>query len=316
MDSERAEAGRPVPGAEPPRAVRAVVNAAAGRACADAIKKVLVEVGAVAPVELVATSGLDDLREALLTAGGRRLLVMGGDGSIHAALQELHRAGAAREVGPLGIVPLGTGNDLARSLRLPLDPVAAARVAVTGRVRDVELLVAQTGHVVVNTAHVGIGAAATALAAGLKPRLGPLAYPVGAVLAGARPDAGFHLRVEVDGRVLADGSESLLMAGVGLGGTIGGGVPFVPDADPHDGSADVVVSAATGPLARVGFAIGLRRGLHTARQDVRTARGQVVEVTAVRGRPFRINADGEVSEPVLHVRWTMERDAWQVVTPA
>ncbi|PPK95267.1 diacylglycerol kinase family enzyme [Kineococcus xinjiangensis] len=303
-------------GTAAPSGVRVVVNAAAGRACAEVVKRVVVEIGRAAPVELCATAGLADLREVLLSAEGRRLVLLGGDGSVHAALQELHRAGAAREVGPMGLVPLGTGNDLARSLKLPLDPVAAARVAVGGRARDVELLVADTGHVTVNTAHVGIGAAAAAAAMAFKRRLGPLAYPVGAVIAGARPHAGFHLRVEVDGRVEADGEDSVLMVGVGLGGTIGGGVPLVPGADPHDGNADVVIAGSTGPVARVGYAVGLRNGLHVARRDVRTVQGRTVEITAVRGRPFQVNSDGEISPPLTHVRWTMEPAAWQVLCPA
>ncbi|WP_459643574.1 diacylglycerol/lipid kinase family protein [Kineococcus sp. NUM-3379] len=303
-------------GTEVPDGVLLVVNAAAGSACAEVVSAVGDELGSASRVTLSPTRGLADLERVLLAADGRRIVLVGGDGSIHAALQLLHRAGAARAVGPIGIVPLGTGNDLARSLRIPLHPLRAARVALYGRPRDVELLVADTGHVVVNTAHVGIGASATALARRFKKPLGPLAYPVGAALAGARPDAGFHLRVVVDGEVLVDGEQPVLMAGVGLGGTIGGGVPFVPDADPHDGDADVVVSTSTGPLARVGYAVGLRRGLHTARHDVLTAKGRTVTITAVRGRRFRINADGEVSDPVHEVRWTMEPDAWQAVCPA
>ncbi|GAA4979660.1 YegS/Rv2252/BmrU family lipid kinase [Kineococcus glutinatus] len=297
-----------------PAGVRVVVNARAGSSRADVVRAVVRELETVAPVDLQATTGVADLREALLGAGERRIVLLGGDGSVHTALRELRRAGAARAVGPIGLVPLGTGNDLARSLHLPLDPVAAARVAVRGRPRDVELAVDDSGGVVVNTAHVGIGAAATASAARFKRRMGPLAYPVGAVLAGARPDAGFALRVVVDGRVVADGTP-VLMAGIGLGGTIAGGVPFVPDADPHDGVLDVVVSTSTGPVARVGFAVGLRQGLHTARQDVRTDSGRVVEITAERGRAFRVNADGEVSEPVRRVRWTAEPAAWQALCP-
>ena len=292
----------------------AVVNAGAGSARAEAVAAVVGELGRAGDVELRRTGGLEDLREALLGADGRRVVLLGGDGSLHAALQLLWAAGATRDVGPLGIVPLGTGNDLARSLRLPLDPVAAARVVTTGRPRGLELLVDSRERITVNTVHVGIGASATAKAHRLKPTLKAGAYPVGAVWAGLSAGKGFRLRVEVDGEVVASGHDPVLMVGIGIGGTIGGGARLVPGADPHDGVADVVVSTSTGPLARLGFAAGLRRGVHVARQDVATAAGKVVEVRALSG-DFRLNSDGEVSDPLTAERFEMHADVWQAVCP-
>ncbi|WP_432544293.1 diacylglycerol/lipid kinase family protein [Kineococcus sp. SYSU DK002] len=292
----------------------AVVNAGAGSARADAVEAVVGELARAGDVELRRTAGLDDLRDALLGAQGRQVVVMGGDGSLHAALQLLWDAGRTRDVGPLGIVPLGTGNDLARSLRLPLDPVAAARVVTTGRPRDLELLVDSHDRITVNTVHAGIGASATAKAQRLKKGLGALAYPVGAVWAGVSAGKGFRLRVEVDGRVITPGPRPVLVVGIGIGGTIGGGAPLVPGADPHDGVADVVVSTSTGPLARVGFAVGLRRGVHVERQDVTTATGRVVEVHAESGT-FRLNSDGEVTDHQTSERFEMHPDVWSVVCP-
>ncbi|WP_432561308.1 diacylglycerol/lipid kinase family protein [Kineococcus sp. SYSU DK003] len=292
----------------------AVVNAGAGSARPDVVEAVVGELGRSGDVELRRTGSLDDLRAALLGADGRRLVVMGGDGSLHAALQLLWDAGATRAVGPLGIVPLGTGNDLARSLRLPLDPVAAARVVTTGHPRGLELLVDSQDRITVNTVHAGIGASATAKAQRLKKGLGAAAYPVGAAWAGVSAGKGFRLRVEVDGQVVAPGQEPVLMVGIGIGGTIGGGAPLVPGADPHDGVADVVVSTSTGPLARLGFAVGLRRGVHVERQDVTTAAGKVVEITAESGT-FRLNSDGEVTGPQTRERFEMHADVWHVLCP-
>ncbi|PRY12923.1 diacylglycerol kinase family enzyme [Kineococcus rhizosphaerae] len=292
----------------------AIVNAAAGSARADAVEAVVGELGRAGDVELRRTGDLHDLRNALLSADGRRLVLLGGDGSLHAALQLLWDAGRTRDVGPLGVVPLGTGNDLARSLRLPLDPVAAARVAATGRPRGLELLVDSHQRITVNTVHAGIGASATAKAQRLKKGLGVAAYPVGAAWAGISAGRGFALRVEVDGKVLTPPGRPVLMAGIGIGGTIGGGTPLVPGADPHDGLADVVVSTSTGPLARLGFAAGLRRGVHVERQDVVTATGKVVEIRAEDGT-FRLNSDGEVTDPQTSERWEMHADVWQVVCP-
>lgn len=301
-------------GTAAPRGVLAVANAKAGSAKSDVVAAVMTELDRHADAQLALTSSLEELRETLLTSGGRRVVLMGGDGSLHAALQLLWDSGATRDVGPLGLVPLGTGNDLARSLRLPLDPVAAARLAATGRPRGLELLVDSQDRITVNTVHAGIGASATAKAQRLKGRLGAAAYPVGAAWAGFGAGRGFRLRVEVDGEVVTTGEEPVLMVGIGIGGTIGGGTPLVPGADPHDGVADVVVSASTGPFARLGFAAGLRQGVHVERQDVTTATGKVVEVTAQRGT-FRLNSDGEVTDRQTHERFEMHADVWQVVCP-
>ncbi|MEZ0165670.1 diacylglycerol kinase family protein [Kineococcus sp. LSe6-4] len=296
------------------RSFLALVNAGAGSAGSDAVGAVVGELGRAGDVELRRTGSLEELREALLGAGGRQIVLLGGDGSLHAALQLLWDARCTWDVGPLGIVPLGTGNDLARSLRLPLDPVAAARVVTSGRPRALELLVDSRDRITVNTVHAGIGAAATATAQRFKKRLGALAYPLGAAWAGVSAGRGFRLRVEVDGQVVAPGPEPVLMVGIGIGGTIGGGAPLVPGADPHDGVADVVVSTSTGPLARLGFAAGLRRGVHVERQDVTTAAGSVVEITAESGA-FRLNSDGEVTDPQTSERFEMHTDVWRVFCP-
>jgi diacylglycerol kinase (ATP) len=292
----------------------AVVNAGAGSARAGAVGAAVAELSRAGAVELRRTRSLTDLEAALLSADGRRVVLLGGDGSLHAALQLLWRAGATREVGPLGLVPLGTGNDLARSLRLPLDPVAAARVVTRGRPRALELLVDSQDRITVNTVHAGIGASATATAQRLKKALRAGAYPVGAVWAGVSAGRGFRLRVEVDGELVAPGERPVLMVGIGIGGTIGGGTPLVPGADPHDGVADVVVSESTGPLARLGFAAGLRSGVHVERQDVATATGKVVEISAVSGT-FRLNSDGEVTGPQRYERFEMHDDVYQVLCP-
>jgi diacylglycerol kinase family enzyme len=265
-------------------------------------------------VELRRTRSLDDLRAALLGAAGRTVVLLGGDGSLHAALQLLWNAGSTREIGPLGLVPLGTGNDLARSLRLPLDPVAAARIVAQGRPRGLELLVDSRDRITVNTVHAGIGASATAKAQRLKGVLKAGAYPVGAVWAGISAGKGFRLRVEVDGKLVAPGERPVLVVGIGIGGTIGGGARLVPGADPHDGRADVVVSESTGPLARLGFAAGLRSGVHVERQDVSTANGTVVEISALSGT-FRLNSDGEITDHQTYERFEMHDDVYDVICP-
>lgn len=282
-----------------------ITNAAAGRARRlDAAVTVLRER---ADIEIVATRSPEDCDAAVAGRGDRRVVVCGGDGSVHVVVTALHRAGALEQ--PIGLIPLGTGNDLARALRLPLDPAAAARIVLDGMPRRLDLLVDDAGGLVVNAVHLGIGAEAARRAAALKPKLGRLAYLVGGVAAGLTT-SGWDLVVRVDGTELVDGR--VLQVGIGLGQSIGGGSPLTPHSVLDDRLADVVVSQAVTPMARVGYGLRLRRGSHVDRPDVLTARGAEVEAV---GQPFHYNADGEVRGPVERRTWTIDPRGWQLITP-
>ncbi|MBM7780786.1 diacylglycerol/lipid kinase family protein [Arthrobacter tumbae] len=301
----------------------AVVNASAGtayRRSVDAVTSFLASASARrgTSFELARTEDLDALDSALGSLDGRQLVLLGGDGSVHAAIQCLHQTGALGAAGPIGIIPVGTGNDLARSLKLPADPLQAAECVMSGQARTMELLVSED-RTAVNAVHVGIGADAAAKGAELKQKLkkvkaGKLGYPLGAVAAGFS-SPGQHLSVRVDGELLHDGSRPLLMAALGLGGTVGGGARLIPDANPHDGFVDVVLWESVGPAARVGYALGLKSGDHARRTDVRIGRGEAVEITVVDGDGFRVSNDGELWGPFQHRRWDVVCDAWQVIAP-
>lgn len=265
--------------------------------------------GATVAVEGVEEPG--DLRRVLTAYAGWRPVVLGGDGSFHAlvaALHELDRTGDQ----PLGLVPLGTGNDLARSLGLPLEPAAAAKVVLHGRPRALDVLVDDAGGVAVNAVHLGVGAAAAERAGPLKGPLGRLAYPVGALLAGVR-GRGWRLRVTVDGRVVATGRRRVLMVGLGNGAQVGGGTPLTPAAELDDGLVDVLVSFSTSLPSRLVYGALLRRGRHPRLRDVTTLRGREV---AVSGAAVPVNVDGEIGEPITERRWTVSRAAVQVLVPA
>src|SRR5262245_36417229 len=110
-----------------------------------------------------------------------------GDGSLHLVVNRLRRMGRLDRV-TLGLLPFGTGNDFARAAGVPLDPLAAAVALTTAQPCRFDLLEDDTGRVVVNAAHAGLGAEAAAAAADHKARLGPLAYPLGALRAGTHLD--------------------------------------------------------------------------------------------------------------------------------
>ena len=283
-----------------------IANAAAGSADDEAIRAAADVLGTGTAV--VFTDGTEALDAAIADLGDRCLVVAGGDGSLHAVVARLRAAGRLADT-PVGLVPLGTGNDFAGGLGLPDEPAEAAARVRDGTARRLDLLVDDAGGVVVNVAHAGLGAVAADVAADLKPRLGPLAYPLGAVVAAVK-ETGWEVGVEVDGRALVEPGQRVLMVGVGNGSTIGGGTPLCPDAVPDDGLADVVVVTATGPAARVAFGVALRHGRHVERDDVVCERGTTVRIA---GEPVGHNADGEVSEPVAERTYRLEPGAWSLV---
>jgi diacylglycerol kinase family enzyme len=293
-----------------------VVNGAAGSAADEPVDAALAVLRAGAEVEVAATASADDLDDVVSRLDGRRPVVVGGDGSLHAVAAALDRAGLLGAQ-PVGLIACGTGNDLARTLGLPLDPEDGARVVLEGAPRPLDVLREDGGLVVVNAVHTGIGATAGRHAERFKDVMGPVAYPVGAAIAGAA-ESGWRLRVELDGRPvragdrIADGDTALLMVAVCNGPTVGGGTALVPGADPGDGLLDVMVCAATGPAERLAFGAALRAGEHGDRDDVALVRGREVSIT---GEPVEIDADGEVHPDRAAQRWRLDPAAWSILVP-
>jgi YegS/Rv2252/BmrU family lipid kinase len=302
------------------RSLLVITNAEAGTSDEERLSEALAVLRQKASVEVARTSNPGELDGVLHRAGGRTVVVAGGDGSLHAVVTALHRrhelAGTT-----LALLPMGTGNDFARGNGVPLEIEDAARLVLSGRPRPVDLLVDETGSIVVNNVHVGVGAQASRKAAKWKSllgavgvgklNLGRLGYPIGAALSAFHPP-NWRLRIEVDGRVVNDVDRPVLMVAIGNGSNIGGGTEVNPDADPADGLLDVMISRAVKPTAKVGYVLRLRKGEHDERDDVVTLRGTTVKVS---GEKFWLSADGEIYGPERSRSWRIERAAYSVILP-
>jgi diacylglycerol kinase (ATP) len=287
-----------------------ITNAEAGSTDAEKLEGALAVLREHADVEVARTSNPGELDGVLQRRGGRRVVVAGGDGSVHAVVAALHRRNEL-EKGALALVPLGTGNDFARGMGIPLDPVEAANLALQGQVRPVDLLVNCAGQVVVNAVHFGVGAEAARQAGPWKKWLGRIGYPVGAMIAGFRHE-GRRLHVQADGEVLADLDRKVIQVAIGNGATVGGGTEIAPKASVEDGLADVVVSFSTTPLARLGYTLHLKSSSHERRRDV--VRTQARRI-AISGQEFWCNADGEVYGPEVNHEWHVEPRAFHMSLP-
>lgn len=290
----------------------AITNAEAGSSDSQAIDDAVDVLRADGPVRVEASGSADEL-DRILDSPQRSdadvVVALGGDGSLHALVNALHRRGELDGT-VIGLVPLGTGNDFARGVGISLDPPEAARQHLAGDVRRVDLVVDDRDTVIVNAVHVGIGADAAREAEAYKGRLGKVGYVVGALKAGVTAP-GLRLRIRVD-REQVRGRGRVIQLALGNGPYVGGGTELVPGARPSDGHIDVVVSYADAPLARLGYALRLRRGTHPGRDDVVTLRGSTV---SVEGDPFWCNADGELSGPYRSSTWWVRPAALSMVLP-
>ena len=168
---------------------------------------------------------------------------------------------------------------------------------------------------IVNNAHLGIGADARRSALNWKPRmgklgLGRLGYAIGALSAGLRPDF-IYARVKVDGKLI-DRPHRLAHVAIGNGPDVGGGTELIPGAEPTSGSITVIVSRAVGPWARLGYMLRLRGGSHHLMKEVEQLHGTKVEVE---GDEFHLSADGEVTGPHTHMSWELRPGAVRMFLP-
>src|SRR5918993_2903055 len=159
----------------------------------------------------------------VLDDGYRFLILGGGDGTVSSVVDFLAERDAL-----LGLLPLGTANDFARTLDIPDDIEGACKTIANGKLVDVDLGLAGDNFYV-NVASVGLGVEATrALSPQLKKSIGPLAYPVAAIKAFLKHEP-FTARLSFpNGDHEPIGYGRLLQVAVGNGRFYGGGGGVAP----------------------------------------------------------------------------------------
>ena len=118
-----------------------VTNAAAGTADEQSIAAAVAVLRRDADVRVEQCADPADLAALIDDRDGRQVVLAGGDGSVHLLAATIHGRGELSPDDPIGLLPLGTGNDLARALGIPLEAEAAAAALLTGRARPLDLIV-------------------------------------------------------------------------------------------------------------------------------------------------------------------------------
>jgi diacylglycerol kinase (ATP) len=219
---------------------------------------------------------------------------LGGDGTVRAVAEVM--AGTDT---PMGLLPGGTGNLLARNLDLPVDDLGdALRVALTGQNKRVDvgrLTIDQSGeherpaqHLFLVMAGLGFDAAIMADAPeGLKAKVGPAAY----VVSGARNLRGpqFKVRVRIDDH--EEFSRRARTVVIGNCGKLLGGLVLMPEAEVDDGRLDTVILSPQGVVGWAAVAARIATKRRDGHQRVDHYTSETIRIRA--DRPQEVQIDGD-----------------------
>jgi diacylglycerol kinase family enzyme len=242
--------------------------------------------------------------ESAVAARVDLVLACGGDGTVTACAEGVIGSGV-----PMAIIPMGTGNLLARNIGLPMGLDEALAVALglgqqsldSGRVNGTMFVVMA-----------GLGLDAHMLSGTSEPakkRLGWLAYAISA--ARHLSDRPMRVTVSADGRPDRRMRASTLV--IGNVGWLQGGLPLMPDARPDDGRLDAVVLLARGLTGWLGVAVSilLRRPAHDGIHRIQFSE---LRVTLDRAQPWEL--DGEVMGSTRRLTVVAQRGALLLRVPS
>jgi diacylglycerol kinase (ATP) len=254
---------------------------------------------------LIGDSADDALARArtAVAAGPAALVAFGGDGMVHLAVQAVAGTGV-----PLGIIPAGTGNDIADAVGVPPDSLKAADAVLGGRVR------------VIDAARISPGSRwfAGVVACGFDSRVNERAnrktWPPGmskyilALVQELRSFTPIPFTITIDDKVIK--REAMLVA-VANTRSYGAGMRICPGASPDDGLLDVLILAAMPKTTFLRVFPSVYKGTHTAHPAVSIRRGRRVTLDAPDTVAY---ADGERAGPVP-ITCAVEAGALRVLVP-
>jgi len=284
-----------------PKRTCIIVNPNAGSA--GELEHLRETLGKLPNVDLRVTEKEGDAREIAAEAvrsGADLVVAAGGDGTLNEVVNGLMNSlkGDSERV-RLGLLPLGTGNDFARSINVPADFDAALALLGTGRIQAVDVACATFAHqsrYFINVSAGGFSGVVSEKATEAKDRWGPLAYLRAAV--GTLPELqGFKCRITLEGVLNGpDGGEELELDTYNIvvanGRFVAAGIPVAPEAKLDDGLLDVMIApAATLPQLAL-LVPQILLGRHTESDLLLFRKATRIKVES--DPPMSFNVDGEL----------------------
>lgn len=226
--------------------------------------------------------------------GAEMVVAAGGDGTVNCVVNGIVSGGGEP---CLGILPLGTGNDSARSMGIPLDPEDAVEALGSGARRRIDLITAggPPQRYFVNMAVGGLGAPVDEGAEGAKESsLGNLAYVLGVAdeMISGQPH---WVTLECDDHRVECEALAVIIAN---GRCSAGSVPVAPHARPDDGLADIVLVPGLDVTELAGLVPRILRGEHVDDEDVLVRRSRYVQIRANPPLPFRVDGEDHAEAPL------------------
>jgi len=268
-----------------------IVNPIAGSGRAQSkfarVREILDAMGVDYSYELTRYKGhaLDIARQAV-ERGEKLIVSVGGDGTVNEVAEALCGADAV-----LGLLPFGTGNDLARPLGIPTDPEDALNVLLAGTPRRMDAGMVNS-RFFLNVSGIGFDVEVLINTERYKKKFnGMFPYLLGILRSIFHPRT-LHLTLRANGR---EWQRNALILSVGNGTHIGGGMKAVPNADPFDGLLDISTAEVMSIPRFIALLPGFIKGTHIRRKEMEYFRTEELFVECP--EMCLANIDGEV-EPV------------------
>ena len=247
------------------------------------------------PLQVHLSRDVGDLEEQVrehVNNGADRIVVAGGDGSVHEATNGIMRAHGDAA---LGVIPTGTGNDFAKACDIPLDWEHATRL-LADRIADHEQrrlvdVGVMNGRYFANGAGVGLDARVTRISRSYRAPIGDLVYLLAIFRAMIDGIATPHMRITA-GNHVRDGA--ITLANIANGPWIGGMFNIAPNAENNDGNFDLLIVAPVSRPRIMSLLPKLIAGTHMGEKEIEHK--PVTRVVIEADEPVDSHLDGELQE--------------------
>lgn len=287
--------------------LKLVYNPAAGRGKArrhvDEVERYLVSCGA--DVDRHASTSPADLTRVVAESSAGdydRVVVCGGDGTVHLAVRDFNL-----RRGVLGVIPLGSGDDFARVVGIPRDAKEACDAVMNGATREVDVALANSTRYL-GVAGLGFDSEVAGYAQKVKVLRGSVVYlySIFRVLPRFKPH---RVHMKIDG---VEREQEIMFAVAGNTRQYGGGIRIVPAAQIDDGVLDFCIVHRTSRVQLLRTLPRAYNGTHIRKPFVETGRARVLEFRS--DEPLDVYADGEFVTRTP-VRFALEAEKLRVAVP-